>query len=538
MSIFERLGELIGNAFRALFDSISGLLKFKPSQLEDVNKEIAGASLDPEKFKTKEVKDLAKAIKERLKTSPTGPADWIQSIMGDFMVKIWDVAVSIMLPSKMETFEDAKASATWLTSLIADFVVLSAALDIAGTAFSATLVRNLIHIFRLFAATFGMDRYMSAVIAPALGASIVPRLEQGYNAQYQTAIPGTGDLIRMAVREAFTPEIAEKFGQYEDFPEAVVEWLERGGLSRDWAERHWAAHWDLPGATLGYEMLHRGVIDDETLKMLLRALDVMPFWRDKLIAISWNVPTRVDIRRFLDMGTIDETRLRELYTNIGYHGKDLEDYVLWTKVYNTLPDLIARWQKGWLTIDDVRSTLTGLGMPAARVEELIQTKVKAAEPERVEEGKALTKAEIYKGVKQGFITREEGIELLMDLNYNRAEAEYLMDINVAVLAGSPEMFADFKDITQKYKMATGKEEKPVPEELKRSAAEVVRLTKEIESLLTAVKEEKAGLIEEEVLPEKATERLKQLQVALHRAEAELARAKSAYDEQLAIYRHR
>ncbi|GAI47954.1 unnamed protein product, partial [marine sediment metagenome] len=31
-------------------------------------------------------------------------------------------------------------------------------------------------------------------------------------------IPPVADIITMAVREAFTPEIAERFGQYEDYP--------------------------------------------------------------------------------------------------------------------------------------------------------------------------------------------------------------------------------------------------------------------------------------------------------------------------------
>ena len=40
-------------------------------------------------------------------------------------------------------------------------------------------------------------------------------------------IPGVTDLVRMAVREAFTPEIAEKFGQYQDYPDAITEWGEK-----------------------------------------------------------------------------------------------------------------------------------------------------------------------------------------------------------------------------------------------------------------------------------------------------------------------
>ncbi|GAI03031.1 unnamed protein product, partial [marine sediment metagenome] len=94
-------------------------------------------------------------------------------------------------------------------------------------------------------------------------------------------IPPVADIITMAVREAFTPAIAKKFGQYEDYPPEFEHWAERKGLSKDWSMRYWAAHWSLPSAQQGFEMLHRGAINFGELDMLLRALDVMPFWRDK-----------------------------------------------------------------------------------------------------------------------------------------------------------------------------------------------------------------------------------------------------------------
>ncbi|GAI52064.1 unnamed protein product, partial [marine sediment metagenome] len=108
------------------------------------------------------------------------------------------------------------------------------------------------------------------------------------------------------------------------------------------------------------------------------------YWQDLLLELVKAVPTRVDVRRFWDMRTIDEARLREIYHAQGYYGKDLEDYVLWTKVYVAFPDLIARFTKGWITEDDVRSELIALGMPAERVETMIQTKIKKVAGERVE----------------------------------------------------------------------------------------------------------------------------------------------------------
>ncbi|GAI62337.1 unnamed protein product, partial [marine sediment metagenome] len=66
-------------------------------------------------------------------------------------------------------------------------------------------------------------------------------------------IPPVADIITMAVREAFTPEIAARFGQYQDYPKPLEEWAEKKGLSKEWSERYWAAHWSLPSASQGFE---------------------------------------------------------------------------------------------------------------------------------------------------------------------------------------------------------------------------------------------------------------------------------------------
>ena len=137
-------------------------------------------------------------------------------------------------------------------------------------------------------------------------------------------IPPVADIITMAVREAFTPDIAARFGQYEDFPDELAVWAGRKGLSEDWAKRYWAAHWNLPSPQQGFEMLHRGVINVDELNMLLRALDVMPFWRDKLTAIAYRRLTRVDIRRMYKTGVLTETQVFEAYREHGYSETNAE----------------------------------------------------------------------------------------------------------------------------------------------------------------------------------------------------------------------
>jgi hypothetical protein len=139
-------------------------------------------------------------------------------------------------------------------------------------------------------------------------------IHPSYNALYKELayqIPPVADIITMAVREAFTPEIAARFGQYQDLPPDFVQWVGKKGLSREWAERYWAAHWSLPSPQQGFEMLHRNIISKEELQLLLRALDIMPFWRDKLIQSAYEPLTRIDTRRMYQLGVLNEPQVKE-----------------------------------------------------------------------------------------------------------------------------------------------------------------------------------------------------------------------------------
>lgn len=459
--------------------------------------------------------------------------------------------------------------------------------------------------------------------------------------------PSPMDLVRWQAREVFEPAMITKYGLKDELGELRREDFYKAGMSDEQIDNFWMAHWEHPELRTVIEMLRRTDFTEDDMRDWFRLVEIPPYWRDKLIEISYEIPTRVDVRRWWDMRTIDEARLREIYAFQGYHGKDLDDYVLWTKVYVAFPDLIARWRNGWITLDEVKSELTGYGMPAARMEELIQTKIKTVGPERVEGERDLTKTDIYKGVKTGAITRGEAAELLMDLGFDAAEADYLLDINIPldsedvivvqrdltkadilkglkaavitrieandrlldlrysapdaefllkifdaqvsppvepklkeaskadILLGvkkglisstegygmlldltftpeaadfilmvkaeespfSPINFAEFKDLTQKYRQAAGMGVVYMTEEIKKAAEEVVTLTGDVKALERSIVEEKRGLILGEPIPEAATRRLKTLQVKRNRAIAELEEAKTEYNRQVAEWKH-
>ena len=351
-------------------------------------------------------------------------------------------------------------------------------------------------------------------------------------------MPSAQDLVNWQAKEVFEPAMIAKYGLDDEFEALDLTLFGKIGVTEEQARNYWRAHWEHPELRTIIEMLRRTGFSEDDMREWFRLVEIPPYWRDKLIEISYEVPTRVDGRRWWDMRTIDEARLREIYTHRGYHGEDLDDYVLWTKVYVAFPDLIARWKNGYITLEEVRAELIGYGMPATRVEELIQTKMKVTEGERVAKERDLTKTEIYKGVKKELITWGEGLELLMDLGYDEAEAEYVLEVNVGVLAGSPATFDEFKSLTKGWRKAAGMASETITEKIRQAAAEVVKLTKDLEILQDLVREEEAKLIKEEVLPAEATARRDELRVALHRAEATLAAAQSHYDALVAEWRHK
>lgn len=191
----------------------------------------------------------------------------------------------------------------------------------------------------------------------------IAEIRQGWD-----LIPPVADIITMAVREAFTPAVAERFGQYEDFPGDLAEWGKKQGLSEEWTKRYWAAHWQLPSPQMGFEMLHRGIVEKQDLELLLRAQDVMPFWREKLVGISFNPYTRVDVRRMHSMGVLNDQDLLRAYKDIGYDDEHAAKMQEFTIQYNnqdkktlTKARILKAYQQKLTTATETRELLESIG---------------------------------------------------------------------------------------------------------------------------------------------------------------------------------
>lgn len=278
-------------------------------------------------------------------------------------------------------------------------------------------------------------------------------------------LPSPTEVMTWAAREVFEPELRKKFELDKFLPPEFLEWAAKVGITGEVAKNYWAAHWVLPSLSNVIELWRRQIWDKETVDAFWTELDMVPWVREDLFKLFRAVPTRVDVRRWWDMRTIEEPRLRQIYQSMGYWEEDLEDYVVWTKVYTEFPDLIARYKNNYITEDDVYSRLVKLGMPADRAKELLETKIKnVVAEERVADTTKLTRSLIIKGAKEGKLSKTETIELLTRKNYAQWEAEYIYDVEVEGTL-SPETPMEFKKLVESYRKSQGLDYIEIPAEV-------------------------------------------------------------------------
>jgi hypothetical protein len=209
-------------------------------------------------------------------------------------------------------------------------------------------------------------------------------------------LPPLADLTRMAVREVFDPAQRSALTLDADYPAALTAPAKALGLEEMWARNYWAAHWDLPSPSQGYEMLHRGIISEQQLADLLRALDYAPVWRGRLKDISFNPLTRVDIRRMYAARVLNEGQVLKAYKDIGYDQANAQLLTDFTK-RNYAP----------------QDATTGVV------------------------NRELTAGLIRTAYRRHVITRDDARVRLVEIGYDGEEAEFQLDIDDAQLAQNP-----------------------------------------------------------------------------------------------------
>lgn len=243
-------------------------------------------------------------------------------------------------------------------------------------------------------------------------------------------IPSVSDLIELVVKEAFDEEKVRRLGldaNVERVVEKVGKYVKAQGLSEEWLRRYWYAHWRLPSPEQGINMYFRGLINFDQLKDLLVALDYPPFWVEKLLGLAQAIPTRVDLRRFIENGLADFEYVKEQYKKQGYTDEDAERlarlafFTATQEERNKLrKTIIEGFKTGWISEDDARQMLKDIFIQESVIDFLIQNAKLEKHQEQIEAELKVIKNRFLKGI----ISEDEMFKELIQLGLSAKESEF------------------------------------------------------------------------------------------------------------------
>jgi len=186
--------------------------------------------------------------------------------------------------------------------------------------------------------------------------------------ELQKVIPGIGDIIRMAVREAWRDDVAARYGYDQDYPEELTKWAATQGLSKEWAKRYWRSHWQLPGPTMAQDMLWRTDMTKEDYATLLRIADYPEAFRRWMGEVAYRTYTRVDVRRMHATGVLSEEDVYRNYLDLGYPEEKARKMTEFTVAYNqqaerdlSRSDVLAGFKIGYFADSEARALIVALG---------------------------------------------------------------------------------------------------------------------------------------------------------------------------------
>jgi hypothetical protein len=193
--------------------------------------------------------------------------------------------------------------------------------------------------------------------------------------------PSLSDLVRFAVREVFNSSVVERFKYGEDMPERFIEEAKKVGLDEEYAKMYWFAHWELPSVNMGIEMFRRGIITKDEFEELLKLHDVAPAWREKIIQVLYELPTRVDLRRMYRIGVINEEYVYNTYIKLGYDPDTAKALTKFTVLSEgdeerslSKSEILNMYEEGIINEDKTLSLVKSIGYSESSARLILSTK--------------------------------------------------------------------------------------------------------------------------------------------------------------------
>jgi len=195
-------------------------------------------------------------------------------------------------------------------------------------------------------------------------------------------VPPVQDIIRFMVRDVDDQALVNRFqldgvgDSHFDrkFGRQLQKWAFDQGLPEEVMRFQWRAHWRLPSPTQLFTMLHRlGRQPDGTIipqwrddiRAALAQDDVLPFWIDPLMDISFSLPRISQIRRLLRTGIFTRDEVLHEFIKRGLQTKTAEALTLFEvqerdKAFRNNP-LVAQFAKGNINETELEAELIKAG---------------------------------------------------------------------------------------------------------------------------------------------------------------------------------
>lgn len=245
--------------------------------------------------------------------------------------------------------------------------------------------------------------------------------------QIERFVPNETDIVRFMLRDAYDDRVAGKYGYDSEFKEKFTDLakkqFEANGMSESDARLFWRSHWNLPSPGQLFEMLHRlrggpgssGVsrtainpetgqaetrevsnkeieVDEKTVYDFLGINDMLPFFRERMMAISRPPLTRTDAQRAYMIDAVTREQLYGAYRDLGYSDSNARILVEFTDQLKrrreskrpgvlSARDLTRFYEQSSLTAEEVRKGLYSIGYGEKEVDSLLlaaETRRKAA----------------------------------------------------------------------------------------------------------------------------------------------------------------
>ena len=179
------------------------------------------------------------------------------------------------------------------------------------------------------------------------GNGVIDEQEQLWIYKATEAMPSVSDIVRFMVRDADDNEVAKRYGTDDalstKYGAQLQSWAKGQGITDEVMQYYWRSHWEIPSNTALFEMLHRlrpnktgegltgGItVSQQDIKDALVVNDVLPFWAERLMEISYKPLTRTDAQRAYFIDALSENELKDSYLDLGYNNDNADRLVRFT----------------------------------------------------------------------------------------------------------------------------------------------------------------------------------------------------------------